>query len=127
MDKITTNTTPMIHIGTQTFEIEIANTPQKRATGLMHRAVLDDNKGMLFIFDSPYKHSFWMKNTLIPLDIIWINSDLKVIDYTTMTPCKDDICPSYIPKSDALYALEVNAGAFQGDINSSVEINNYTF
>ena len=61
--------------GTHNFTVEVARTPQEQATGLMHRQSLGPDRGMLFPYDPPQPASFWMKNTLIPLDIIFIRAD----------------------------------------------------
>jgi uncharacterized membrane protein (UPF0127 family) len=61
-------------IGKNTISVEIADTPTERQTGLMNRKSMDKNSGMLFIFEQDGVYPFWMKNTLIPLDMIWINS-----------------------------------------------------
>src|SRR3989344_5640548 len=61
------------------FVVEIAQTQEEKVQGLMHRVSLDNNKGMLFIYDSPTIAKFWMKNTLISLDIIWINKNNKIV------------------------------------------------
>ena len=77
----------------------------------MNREQLDKNKGMLFIFDESSKYSFWMKNTLIPLDIIWINENLEIVWIAeNVNPCEEDPCPSYIPQEKAKYVLEINGG-----------------
>jgi len=89
---------------------EVANSPQERARGLMYRTSLEENEGMLFIFEEPAKHGFWMRNTLIPLDIIWLNERKKIIHIATAQPCMEDSCPSFVPKQNALYVIEVNAG-----------------
>ncbi len=69
---------------------------------------------MLFVFPRPERYSFWMKNTLIPLDIIWLNSDRSVVHLETNVPaCVHDPCPNYAPVQPALYVLEVNAGSAQ--------------
>lgn len=66
---------------------------------------------MLFIFDSSGDYPFWMKNTLIPLDIIWISKDKKVVDIKeNAKPCRSEMCETYSPKSDAKYVLEINGG-----------------
>ena len=94
------------------FHVEIAKTEKERETGLMNRSKLDLNKGMLFVFDSPGKYSFWMKNTLIPLDMIWIDRNKKIVDIKhDAKPCQSENCETYSPKSDAKYVLEINAGA----------------
>ena len=74
----------------------------------MYRESLSDEDWMLFIFDKMWTYSFWMKNTLIPLAGIRINSDLKIIDIIQMDPCKIEECPSYTPQSEAQYVLEIN-------------------
>lgn len=90
------------------FNLEIADTPESRQLWLMYREYLSDNDWMLFIFDRMWTYSFWMKNTLIPLAWIRLNSDLKIVDIIQMDPCKTEECPSYKPKSEAQYVLEIN-------------------
>ena len=93
------------------FEIEIRDDNEERAEGLMNREELDEKKGMLFIFDDSSKYSFWMKNTLIELDIIWINENLEIVWIAkNVNPCEEDPCPSYMPQENAKYVLEINAG-----------------
>ena len=89
---------------------EIADNPVKRTIGLMNRSSLADNSGMLFVFDDEEKRVFWMKDTLIPLDIFFIDSRMNILDIQTMQPCKTMICHRYTSSSPAKYALEVNAG-----------------
>ena len=77
----------------------------------MYRTELDKDKGMLFIFDKEGIYPFWMKNTLIPLDMIWIDSSNKVVFISqNVQPCKSLICPVIIPSASAKYVLEINAG-----------------
>ena len=90
------------------FNLEIADTPELRKLWLMHRESLSDEDWMLFVFDQVWTYSFWMKNTLIPLAWIRLDSDLKIVDIIQMDPCKTDECPSYKPKSEAQYVLEIN-------------------
>jgi uncharacterized protein len=93
------------------IELEIADTDQSRARGLMFREKLAEGQGMLFIFPEDGVYSFWMKNTLIPLDIIWLDKDLKVVQIrSNVAPCQSNECPSYNPQIKAKYVLEVNAG-----------------
>jgi len=109
-----------ITIGEQSFEIELADTPEKRTQGLMSRSSLDKNKGMLFSFEKEGFHSIWMKNTLLPLDVIWISKENRVVDVQSLTPCEKDPCPSFRPRSPAKFILEVNNGEFRGKMGNSV-------
>jgi len=93
------------------FKVELAKTKEEREKGLMFREKLDENKGMLFIFEKEGFHGFWMKNTLIPLDIIWMNSEGKIVYIKeNAQPCKGMLCPVFIPGKKAKYVLEINAG-----------------
>lgn len=84
----------------------------QKMRGLMYRESLAWKSGMLFIFDKEAQYSFWMKNMLIPLDIIWIDSNKKIVDITQdALPCKGQAaCESIIPVAGAKYVLEVNSG-----------------
>lgn len=92
------------------FNVELAETLEERQQGLMYRESLNQNSGMLFIFPKEDNYAFWMKNTLIPLDIIWINQDLEIVHVETAEPCKEDPCQIYDPNTNALYVLEINPG-----------------
>lgn len=92
------------------FDVELAVSPEKRNLGLMHRSELADDAGMLFIFPEEGNYSFWMKNTLIPLDIIWFDSGQRVVHVETAYPCEDR-CPPISPDAEAMYVLEINAGS----------------
>ena len=97
-------------INNQCFNVEVAQTPAERALGLMYRQELAENSGMLFIFAENALHNFWMKNTFIPLDIIWISADNKIIYLNKNTlPCKTEQCPQIKPNAEARYVLEINA------------------
>lgn len=103
-------------------QVEIADTDVKRQQGLMFRESLAESEGMLFIFKKEARHSFWMKNTKFPLDIIWIDRDKRIVDIKAgVPPCKEiyesfdggnreKSCESFSPREKALYVLEVNAG-----------------
>ncbi len=96
------------------FTVEVVQKQEELQKGLMFRKSLGENKGMLFIFSDSEPHSFWMKNTLIPLDMIWIDYAQRVVDIIpNVPPCKSDPCPVYTPKGSALYVLEINAEAAQ--------------
>lgn len=100
---------PQVCINNTCFSIEIAETPQERQIWLMHREHLPEKSGMLFVFQQQSPYGFWMKNTLIPLDMIWIDQDQKIIDIQQAVPCTTDPCPSYKPSWPALYVLELNS------------------
>lgn len=96
-----------------TILAEVADTTEKRARGLMFRDSLPEDRGMLFTFPEPQHWSFWMKNTRIALDIIWMDRDKKVVHVERNVPgCNrsDDGCPQYQPNESALYVLELPAG-----------------
>jgi len=93
------------------FDVELVQNTISMAKGLMFRKFLGQDKGMLFIFKKEAKYSFWMKNTFIPLDIIWLNKDKKVVFIIeNAQPCKWYYCSSLKPTAEAKYTLEVNGG-----------------
>jgi uncharacterized membrane protein (UPF0127 family) len=93
------------------FSVETVSTLEQRSLGLMHRKSMDADKGMLFIFQQAQPYTFWMKNTLIPLDIIWLDHARRVVHIEkNVPPCKHDPCADYHPLASALYVLEINAG-----------------
>jgi uncharacterized membrane protein (UPF0127 family) len=99
---------PKICCNSNCFDLEIADTPESRQLWLMYRESLPKEKWMLFVFDKMWPYSFWMKNTLIPIAWIWLDSNLIIVDIILMDPCKTTECPSYKPKSEAQYVLEIN-------------------
>ena len=96
-----------------TILAELADTTEKRARGLMFRESLAKDRGMLFTFPEPQHWTFWMKNTRIPLDIIWMDRNKKIVHVERNVPtCSrtDDGCPQYQPNEEASYVLELVAG-----------------
>jgi hypothetical protein len=75
----------------------------------MNRASMGEKNGMLFVFQTSDLYPFWMKNTLIPLDMIRIDDQLKVVRVLTAQPCHTDPCPNYDPQVSAKYVLEINS------------------
>lgn len=92
------------------FNLEVADTSNKRQTGLMYRHSLPEDAGMLFIFYRPLKTSFWMKNVEIPLDIIFLNNDKIVKVYHNVPPCKVEPCTLYPSVDYVNSVIELNAG-----------------
>jgi hypothetical protein len=100
-----------IYVQNRPFQAEIADTPQMHARGLMYRRCLKDDYGMLFVFPDDDYRSFWMRNTLIPLDIIYLNRGQQVVAmHESVPPCQADPCPSYDSKYPARYVLELSGG-----------------
>jgi uncharacterized membrane protein (UPF0127 family) len=93
------------------FEVVIADTSEERARGLMNRESLGENSGMLFVYDEEENRSFWMKNTTIPLDIIFLDSNFEVINIEAADPepdTRDDDLQRYRSERPAQYVLEIN-------------------
>ncbi|TSC58678.1 MAG: hypothetical protein Greene041619_388 [Candidatus Peregrinibacteria bacterium Greene0416_19] len=93
-----------------TVFVEIADDPQERARGLMERQQVPWGTGMLFLFPTSQQLSFWMKNTLVPLDILYFDARGVFVSSATMEPCAADPCRTYPSAGSAMYALEVPAG-----------------
>ena len=96
--------------GLHAIECEIADTPEERATGLMDRETLEQDYGMLFVYKSKGAHPFWMKNTRVPLDIIWVDADMKIAHIEQASPCETETCETYEADRPTLYTIETNAG-----------------
>ncbi len=91
--------------------VEIAATEDERARGLMFRDRLPVDQGMLFVFEEEGVRAFWMKNTLIPLDMLWLDPGRRIVHIAKMVPpCVADPCPSYGPGLPALFVLELAGG-----------------
>lgn len=94
-----------------TIHVEIAADDATREQGLMYRDQLAADRGMVFFFPQSGNYPFWMKNTLIPLDMIWIDDQKRIAHIASdVPPCKADPCPSYDPGTFSKYVLEVAAG-----------------
>jgi uncharacterized membrane protein (UPF0127 family) len=105
--------TGTVTIGEQVLNVEIAQTPLARQQGLGGRKALAENNGMLFLFSNPDKVAFWMKDTLIPLDLIWIKSG-RVLEITPNVRPEPNVADSslqrYFPADPVDSVIEVNAG-----------------
>ncbi len=93
------------------YRLELARTPEEQAQGLMFRESLPEKAGMLFLFGDKGVHRFWMKNTMIPLDMVWMDAEGRVLFVSADTPpCKADPCPSYGTETPAASVLEIAGG-----------------
>jgi len=102
---------PAVEIGGRQFFVEVADNDAARQKGLMFRQNLPADHGMLFIFPDQAPRAFWMKNTRIPLDILYFNRDLELVaQQRQVPPCHQRDCPSYPSGRPARYVLELNAG-----------------
>jgi uncharacterized protein len=103
--------TAIVVIAGQTIDLEVANTPQEQEIGLMFRTELLPNRGMLFPFQPARAVGFWMKNTLIPLDMVFLHQGIIKKIEAEVPPCVADPCPSYGP-------------LFNVDIDQVIELRN---
>ena len=93
---------------------ELAVTVEERQLGLMFRAEIYPDQGMLFLFEEEGYHSFWMKNVNFPLDIIWLDKEKRIVHLEShLPPCQKIPCPSYGPLLPALYVLELKTGSVE--------------
>jgi uncharacterized membrane protein (UPF0127 family) len=99
--------------GEKEIEVEIVDTEDERALGLMGRASLPEDAGMIFVYPEPTEGGYWMKNTLIPLSIAFYDVDGRILRILDMEPCRSDPCRVYDPGVRYAGALEVNQGAFE--------------
>jgi uncharacterized membrane protein (UPF0127 family) len=96
-----------LQIDNEGYRIELAETPEQRRLGLMHRHRLGPRQGMLLVYRQPGDHRIWMKNVLIPLRVYWIDAGFNVIDMQRLEPCGEDPCPAFAVEGDSQYVLEL--------------------
>lgn len=101
--------TTVLHVGSQALKVEIAASEAERNRGLMFRKSLPREEGMLFIFDDPGYYAMWMKNTLIPLSVAFVDREGVILNIADMAPQTLD---SHLAAGPALYAIETNKGWF---------------
>jgi len=95
------------------LRVEVARTEAQQLRGLMYRRSLARDAGMVFLFPRATSGAFWMKNTLIPLDIAFYNARGRILRIMQMKPCRVQVCPLYEPNVSYRAALEVNEGSFR--------------
>lgn len=101
-----------LYINSKEILVEVAKTPEETAHGLMGRRDLGKDEGMLFIFETEDYHGFWMKDTLLPLSIAFIDKDGQIVKITDMKP---RTLESHTPPRPILYALEMKQGWFSNN------------
>ena len=105
-------TSHWVELGGKRYDVEIADTDAERERGLMFRDTLAADRGMLFIHEREAPQAYWMKNTHIPLDILYFDNSRRLVSQQRdVPPCSlGDACPSYPSQASARYVLELNAG-----------------
>ena len=106
---------PTVRIGGTNFTVEVADNPEARAKGLSGRASLPPGAGMLFIFEEARVHTFWMKDMMFPLDLVWIGEQCTVASISPNVPPPtaeqaDSDLPRFRPTQPVRYVLEINGG-----------------
>lgn len=102
---------PYVELKGHRYTIEIAADEASRSHGLMDRTEMAADHGMLFVFDDDQPRAFWMKNTKIPLDMLFFDADRKLVSVQhRVPPCVADPCPAYSSGAPARYVLELNGG-----------------
>jgi len=107
-------TGPSVELKGHRFDVELATDDATRAQGLMYRDSMPADHGMLFLFDAPQELQFWMKNCLMPLDILYFDEKYKLVSVQQrVPPCRSSTgnCPTYPSNGKAQYVLELNAGS----------------
>jgi uncharacterized membrane protein (UPF0127 family) len=95
------------------IDVDVAESEGERRLGLMFRESLPEDAGMLFIYEGETQSGFWMKDTLIPLSVAFIDAESRIVRILDLDPCREDPCPVHEPGVSYTAALEVNQGAFE--------------
>jgi uncharacterized protein len=94
------------------YQLQLADNNERRMQGLMYRKSIPDNQGMLFVYPESGNYRFWMKNTLIPLTVIWMNEQTEIVDIKLLLPCKEVNCPIYAAARPSKYIIELNQSQY---------------
>lgn len=98
-----------LEIAGSVFDMEVARTLKQRQQGLMYRQKLTDRAGMIFLYPYAGNNRIWMKNTLIPLTVIWLDDNAKIIDIKKLKPCRQQNCPVFGVDRPSKFIIELNA------------------
>jgi uncharacterized membrane protein (UPF0127 family) len=109
-----------VQVGRQSFKVEVATSQATRERGLSGRPGLPADAGMWFVFPSPGRHGFWMRDMAFAIDLAWIGPDRRVLGVARLEPCGPYSCPIHYPPAPAAYVLEVGAGRFSGQAGDPV-------
>lgn len=109
-----------VRVGAQTFNVDVAISPQERERGLSGRKSLTAGSGLWFVFPWPEQYGFWMRDMHFPLDLVWVGPTRQVLGAVTLPPCADEPCHIYHPPGPVAYVLEINAGEFAGKAGDDV-------
>ena len=102
---------PYVELKSHRYSVEFAENEASREYGLMNRTEMADDHGMLFVFENDEPRAFWMKNTKIPLDMIFIDKNRKIVSIKhDAPPCVTDRCPAFMSEGPVRYVLELNGG-----------------
>lgn len=106
-----------ISIGKKRFLAILADTTAKRMIGLMFRKSVSKDTCMLFIFPNEARHGIWMYNMFFPIDVLWLDRELKIVDIgNALQPCKSIFdCETYHPSKSAKYVIELNSGSIKAN------------
>jgi len=94
------------------LQVEVADSPSERATGLMGVTALPPDDGMAFVWDDTTTATFWMKDTVVPLSVAFVDGAGRIVSITDMDPCRTDPCPTYRAAAPYVLAVEANQGWF---------------
>jgi uncharacterized membrane protein (UPF0127 family) len=109
-----------IEINKKVFQLEIVTSAKDRQRGLMYRSSLNNDRGMLFIYPNPGDHRIWMKNTLIPLTVIWVDQFAVVLAVKRLVPCIEVNCPVFSSRERSRFIIELNADAHNISVGDQI-------
>ncbi|MCK4707865.1 MAG: DUF192 domain-containing protein [Gammaproteobacteria bacterium] len=104
--------TEIMELNNKQYKLEIADTDRRKRRGLMYRQRLDQDAGMLFIYANLGDYRIWMKNTLIPLTVIWLDEQARIVDKKILQPCEIDNCPVFAASAASQFILELHPAEF---------------